>query len=241
MRLRTVALVVTLALGLLAAPLHAEAQQVGKVYRIGLLHSVSSAVTLFTGAFRQGIRELGYVEGKNYGLEIRARGAKTDRLSNLAAELVRLKVDIIVTVGFPALRAAKEATSTIPIVMITGSDPVKRGIVASMAHPGGSITGVFTMTVELSGKRLELLAEIVPGAKRIAVITTRRRMAAREEIELEAAARTLGVKLQILKARDPNAIDRAFLAMSKERAEALIMIPSARYVQHRERIIKHAA
>jgi len=157
MRLRTIGLISTLALGLLAAPLPAEAQKAGKVYRIGLLHSVSAAVAFSTDAFRQGMRELGYVEGKNYGLEIRARGAQTDRLSNLVAELVRLKVDIIVTRGFPALRAAKKATSTIPIVMITGADPVKRGIVASMAHPGGSITGVVTMNVGLSAKRLELL------------------------------------------------------------------------------------
>ncbi len=112
---------------------------------IGLLHSASAGVAVFTDAFRQGMRELGYVEGKNYVLEIRARGAKTDRLSNLAAELICLKVDIIVTVALPALRAAKKATSTIPIVMMTGSDPVKRGIVASMAHPGGSITGVVTI------------------------------------------------------------------------------------------------
>ncbi len=123
--------VLLLSIFLLATPISgwvnlAGAQQAGKVYRIGHLHSASAGVALFTDAFRQGMRELGYVEGKNYALEIRARGAKTDRLSNLVAELVRLKVDIIVTRGFPALRAAKKATSTIPIVMITGSDPVRR-------------------------------------------------------------------------------------------------------------------
>ncbi len=244
MRLRTIGLIITLVLGLLTAPLYAEAQQRGKVYRIGLLYSTSAVVALFTDAFRQGMRELGYVEGKNYVLKIRARGAKTDRISDLAAELLRLKVDIILAVGVPALRAAKEATSTIPIVIQTGSDPVRRGFVASLAHPGGNITGVLSSSVGLNAKRLELLAETVPGVKRIAVLTPSRKFAAREGRmykEVEAAARALRMKLQILKARDPDTIDSAFLEMTKGRAEALTMTPSSRYIQHRERIIKHAA
>jgi putative ABC transport system substrate-binding protein len=188
------------------------------------------------------MRELGYVEGKNYILEIRSGGAEPNRLSDLAAELVHLKVDIIVTVGSSALRAAAKATSTVPIVMRTGGDPVKSGLIASLARPGGNITGVYAMSVELSGKRLELLAEAVPGLKRVAVLTTATNFTATGEYkEMEAAARALGVKLQILTARDLNAIDNAFLAMSRERAEALVVIPEARYVQHRERILKHAA
>ncbi len=244
MRLRPVTLVVTFALGLLALPLPANAQQPGKVYRIGLLYSTSAVVALFTDAFRQGLRELGYVEGKNYVLEIRARGAKTDPLSDLAAELVRLKVDIILTGGFPALRAAKKATSTIPIVIQTGSDPVRRGFVASLAHPGGNITGVLSRSVGLNAKRLELLAETVPGVKRIAVLTPSRKFVAREGRmykEVEAAARALRMKLQILRARKPSEIDKAFLAMIEGQADALLVTASARYVQHRERIIKHAA
>jgi putative ABC transport system substrate-binding protein len=236
LRLRTIGLIVTLALGLLAGSLPAEAQKAEKVHRIGLLISASNVIPLFTDAFRQGMRELGYVEEKNYVLEIRGGRAKRDQY---AAELVRLKVDIIVTVGFPALRAAKEATSTIPIVMRTGSDPVRRGLVASLAHPGGNLTGRVAMSVELSAKRLELLTETVPRAKRIAVLTAARK--GRTYKELEAAARALGVKLQILRARDPSEIDNAFLTMIKEQADALLVIPSARYSQHRERIVKHAA
>ena len=224
----------------------AEAQQAGKVYRIGLLMSSSTAETAaFIDAFRQGLRELGYIEGKDIVLEIRGGGAKPDRLSNLAAELVRLKVDIIVAGGNLAIGAAKEATSTIPIVMRTGDDPVKRGLVASLAHPGGNITGVASINLGLIGKRLEVLLEVVPGIKRVAVLTAQsdpaRFIATDEYKEMEAAARALRVKLHILSARDPNTIDGAFLAMSKERAEALIVIPSPRYFQNRERIIKHAA
>jgi putative ABC transport system substrate-binding protein len=227
---------------LFALCVSAEAQQPGKVYRIGLLISASDVIAPFTNAFRQGLRELGYVEGKNFMLEIRGGGAQPDRLSDLADELVRLKVDIIVTVGSPALGAARKATSTVPIVMRTGGDPVKAGHVASLARPGGNITGVYAMSVELSGKRLELLAEAVPGIKRIAVLTASNNFKATNEYkEMEAAARVLGMKLQVLKALDPDTIDSAFLAMSRERAEALVEIPHARYVQHRERILKHVA
>jgi putative ABC transport system substrate-binding protein len=194
------------AVGLLGALLlalsgPAEAQQPEKVHRIGLLISATNVIAPFTDALRQGMRELGYVEGKNYVLEIRGDEAKPDRVSVLAAELVHLKIDIIVAVGHPALRAATKAASTIPVVMRTGGDPVKSGLVASLARPGGNITGVFARSVELSGKRLELLAEVVPGIKRIAVLSTSSNFKATNEYnEMEAAARVLGVKLQVLKA-----------------------------------------
>jgi putative ABC transport system substrate-binding protein len=220
----------------------AQAQQPGNVHRIGLLISASDVIGPFTDAFRQGLRDLGYVEGKNFVLEIRGGEAEPDRLYDLAAELVRLKVDIIVTVGSLALHAATKATRTIPVVMRTGGDPVKAGLVASLARPGGNITGVYAMSVELSGKRLELLAEVVPGIKRIAILTASSNFTATNEYkEMEAAARVLGVKLQVLKALDPDTIDSAFLAMTKERAEALGEIPHARYVQHGERILNHVA
>jgi putative ABC transport system substrate-binding protein len=222
----------------------ASAQQPKKVYRLGLLHSAASEVPYFTDAFRQGMQERGYVEGKNYVLEIRARGMKTDQLSDLAADLVGLKVDIILTLGVPALLAAKERTSTIPIVMHTGSDPVRRGIVASLAHPGGNITGVVSIGVALNAKRLELLAETVPGAKRIAVLTVSEQTAARKGRlyeELDGAARTLGVKLQIVRARDGSEIDKAFVAMTEGQGEALLVLAHAEYVQHGKRIIKNAA
>ncbi len=226
---------------LLALSLPAEAQQAGKVYRIGVLISASPGVATepFLDGFRQGLRELGYVEGKNVVLEIRWGEGKRDRVANLAAELVRLKVDIIVAGGGLAIAAAKKATRVIPIVMRTGSDAVKRGFVDSLAHPGGNITGMFSLNSGLNVKRLVLLTEIVPGVKRIAVLTASRRVAAREGRiykKMEAAARAFGVKLQVLWARKPSEIDNAFLAMSKERAEALIMLPSIRLIQHQDRI-----
>ena len=222
----------------------AEAQQPGKVHRIGLLLGSGHAAT-WIDAFRQGLRELGYIEGKNILLEIREGEANADRVSNLAAELVNLKADVIVAEAGPAVIAAKRATSTIPIVIRVGVDPVRMGVVESLAHPGGNITGVASITVGLVGKRLELLAEVVPGARRIAILTglsDRARFTATDEYkEVDAAARVLGVKLQELFARDPDAIDDAFPAMTKEGAQAFIVMPSPRYFQHRERIIKHAA
>jgi putative tryptophan/tyrosine transport system substrate-binding protein len=224
----------------------AEAQQQGKVPRIGLLTTASTVVVApWIDAFRQGLRELGYVEGKNIILEIRGGEANPDRQSDLAAELVRLKVDIIVATGGDVVPAVKEATRTIPIVMRYDGDPVSRGVISSLAHPGGNITGLASLTRELIGKRLELLAEVVPEAKRVAVLAAQtdqaRYMASRPYKELEAAARALGMKLQVVLARDPDTIDKAFLVMTKERVQALIVIPSGAYIQHREHIIKHAA
>ena len=229
---------------LLVLSFPAEAQQAGKVYRIGVLMPGSLARTApMIDAFRQGLRELGYVEGKNFVLEIREGKGKRDQLSNLAAELVRLKVDIILVMGGPTIiRAAKDATSTIPIVIRTGTDPVKRGFVASLAHPGGNITGVRSINAGLIGIRMELLAEVVPGLERVAVLSSRRNLKASERYkELVAAARALEVELQILKARDANAIDSAFLEMTKGRADALTIIPSTRYFYHRKHILTGAA
>jgi putative ABC transport system substrate-binding protein len=224
----------------------AEAQQPGKVPRVGFLTSASTAETApYIEAFRQGLRDLGYIEGKNIVLEIRGGEANPDRVSDLAAELIALKVDIIVAGGIFAIRAAMKATSTIPIVMRTDSDPVDAGFVPSLARPGGNITGVTSITTKLIGKHLELLAEVVPGVKRVAVLTAvthlDRWMATDQYKEMEASARPLGVKLQILWARDLNSIDNAFLAMAKERVQALIVTPSPRSLQYGERIINHAA
>jgi putative ABC transport system substrate-binding protein len=151
---------------LLALSFPTEAQQQTKIPRIGYLGSVSSSPRVAT--FRQGLRELGYVEGKNIIIEWRHHEGKVDRLPTLAAELVRLKVDIIITAGAPAARAAKEATSTVPIVMTQIGDPVGSGFVASLARPGGNITGLSILAPELSGKRLDLLKEIVPNLSRVA-------------------------------------------------------------------------
>jgi putative ABC transport system substrate-binding protein len=219
----------------------AWAQQRVRVHRIGLLVSASDVIAPFTDAFRQGLRDLGYVEKKDYILEIRGGGAQADRFFDLAAELVRLNLEVIVTVGSPALKAAAKATSTIPIVMRTGGDPVKAGLVASLARPAGNITGVFARSVELSGKRLELIAEVSPGIRRIASLTASSNFEATNEYkDLEAAARVLGMKLQILWAKDPDTIDSAFAAMTKERVQALLQIPHALYSQHGARILTHA-
>jgi putative ABC transport system substrate-binding protein len=156
---------------LLALSVFAEVQQPEKVPRIGLLTGASTPVAApWIDAFRQRLRELGFIEGKNIVLEIRGGEAKPDRLAHLASELTGLKVDIIVTGGSAATHAVKEATSTIPIVMRYDGDPVRRGVISSLAHPGANITGLASLTTGLIGKRLELLAEVVPEAKRIAVL-----------------------------------------------------------------------
>jgi putative tryptophan/tyrosine transport system substrate-binding protein len=216
-----------------------------KFQGIGVLVSASTALAApWIDALRQGLRELGYFEGKNIVLEIRGGEAKLERISNLATELVQLEVNVIVTGGNNAIYAAKKATNTIPIVMRYDADPVRMGVISSLAHPGGNITGLASITQELNGRRLELLAEIVPAAKRIAVLVARTNqanyMATRTYKELEAAARQLGVKLQMAWAPDPATIDNAFMAITKERAQALFVIPSAAYVQHRKHIIEHA-
>jgi putative ABC transport system substrate-binding protein len=230
--------------GFLLTP--AEAQQAVKIPRVGLLVSASTDVTApYIEAFRQAMRDLGYVEGKNYILKIRGGEARPDRLAHLASELTGLKVDVIVAGGSNATYAVKKATSTIPIVMRTATDPVRAGFVPSLAHPGGNITGVTSVTTKLIGKHLELLAEVVPGVKRVAVLTAQfdraRFMATNSYKEMEDAARALGVKLQTLTARDPDTIDKAFVAMTKERAQALLVTPNPRYLQHGKRIISHAA
>jgi putative ABC transport system substrate-binding protein len=173
----------------------AQAQQSAKIPRIGYLGSVSSSTRI--GAFRQGLRELGYVEGKNIVIEWRHHEGKLDRLPALAAELVRLKVDIIITAGGPAARAAKEATLTIPIVMTQIGDPVGSGFVASLARPGRNITGLSILAPELSGKRLELLKEIVPNLSRVAVFGTSITPDNAQSLkEVELAAEALKVKPQ---------------------------------------------
>ena len=185
---------------LLATVSHAKAQQPGKIPRIAYLTgSYLSTMTDRTEAFRQGLRELGYVEGKNINIEWRSAEGKIDRLPALANELVRLKIDVIVTGGPAPTRAAKGATSTIPIVMAQDNDPVGSGFVASLARPGGNITGLATLAPELSGKRLELLKEVVPKLSRVAVFGTSTQPGNAQALkETELAAGALGVKLQYL-------------------------------------------
>jgi putative ABC transport system substrate-binding protein len=200
-----------------------SAQQPTKIPRIGFLGSVSSSPRI--GAFRQGLRELGYVEGKNIIIEWRHHEGKLDRLPALAAELVRLKVDIIITAGAPATRAAKEATVTIPIVMMQAGDPVGSGFVASLARPGGNITGLSILAPELSGKRLELLKEVVPKLSRVAVFGTSTTPDNAQSLkEAELAAGALKVQLQYLDVLSLKDIETAFRAASKGRAEAVLYL-----------------
>jgi putative tryptophan/tyrosine transport system substrate-binding protein len=228
---------------LLALCLSAQAQQPQKVPRIGYLSSVSpSVISDRTEAFRQGLRELGHVEGKNIVIEWRYAEGKPDRVSEVAAELVRLKVDLIVTTGPPVTRSAKEATSTIPIVMAQDPDPVGNGFVASLARPGGNITGLSTLAPEISGKQLELLKEIVPKLSRVAVLGTSTRPGNAQSLrELELAAGTFGVRLQYLDVLSSKDIETAFRAASKGRAEAVLVLGGPVLNSHRTQIADLAA
>ena len=216
----------------------ASAQQQAKVPRIGYLGTASpSAVSARVEAFRQGLRELGYAEGKNIVIEWRYAEGKLDHLPALAAELVRLKVDIIVASGTTSTRAAKEATVTIPIVMGFNNDPVGNGFVTSLAHPGGNITGLSTLAPEISGKQLELLKEIVPKLSRVAVLgssTTPGNAQARREIELAAGA--LKVQLQYLDVLATKDIETAFRAASNGRADAVVVLQSFVVLPQRKQI-----
>src|SRR5438132_3029400 len=213
--------ITTLALSasLFALCLSAQAQQPKKIPRIGFQSAASpAALSARTEAFRLGLRELGYVERKNIVVEYRYAEGKLDRLPALTAELVRLKVDIIVSGGPQVTRAAKEATGTIPIVMGFDYDPVGNGFVASLARPGGNITGLSTLAPELSGKQLELLKEIVPKLSRVAVLGTSTQPGYAQVLkETELAAGALRVKLQYLDVLSPKDIETAFRAATKRR------------------------
>jgi len=223
---------------LTTAPL-AQAQQPTKIPLIGHLSGGSGSASLArTEAFRQGLRELKYVEGKNINIEWRSAEGKLDRLPALAAELVRLKVDIIVTTGPTPTRAAKEVTTTIPIVMTNDPDPVASGFVASLARPGGNITGLSTLAPELSGKRLELLKEIIPRLTRVAFLATPTVPGHAQLLrETELAARAFKVQLQYLDVLSPEDIETAFRAASKGRAEAALMLQGGILVSQRTQIV----
>ena len=220
-------LTVVLGFGLLAAPLLAEAQPAGKkVPRIGYLDGASlSANSVRVEALRQGLRELGYVEERDIAFEWRWADGKADRLPGLAAELVRLRVDVIVTGGAGATRPARVATSTIPIVMAQDSDPVGSGFVATLARPGGNVTGLSTLHPTISGKRLEILKEILPRISRVAFFGTSSWAGNAQGLkETELAAAALGVKLQYHDVADSKDFDSAFQAAAKRQAEAALML-----------------
>ena len=220
-----------------------EAQQPKKVPRIGFLGGGAAAANVGRmEAFRQGLRELGYVEGKNIVIDQRWAEAKLDRLPALTAELLRLKVDIIVTAGAPATRTAKNATLTIPIIITNDNDPVANGFVSSLARPGGNITGLSNLSPELSGKRLELMKEIVARLSRVAVLGTSNVPGNRQILrETELAAEVFKVQLQYLDVLDPKNIETAFQTAGKGRADALLVLSGPIFTSYRTQIIELAA
>src|SRR5215468_8073447 len=217
----------------------ADAQQPAKVPRIGYLVGASlSTNAARIEAFRQGLRELGYVEGKNIVIEWRSAEGKFDRLPALAAELVSLKVDVIVTAGPTPTHAAKEATNKIAIVMAQDPDPVGSGFVASLARPGGNITGLATLAPELSGKQLELLKEIIPKLSRVAVLGTSTVPGNVQTVRgIELAADALKVKIQYLNVPGPKDIETAFQAARKAHAEAALVLASTVFNSYRTEVI----
>jgi putative ABC transport system substrate-binding protein len=221
----------------------ASAQQSEKIPRVGFLVAGSpSTIAPRLDAFRLGLRGLGYTEGKNILFEFRYAEGKVDRMPDLAAQLVRLKVEIIFSTGPQSTRAAKQSTSTIPIVMAFDNDPVGNGFVASLARPGRNITGLSTLAPEISGKQLELLKEIVPKLSRIAVFGTSTQPGSTQALkELELAAEALGVKLQFLEILGPHDVESAFGAAAKGRAEALLVLNSPVFNAQRTQIIDLAA
>ena len=229
-------------LGLLAAPLVAVAQPPVKVFRIGILTATRPEASHLWAAFFQGLRELGYVEGQNVIIESRYFGDRIEQLPALAAELVRLQVDVIVTGAAPEPEAAKRATSTIPIVTAAHLDPVGSGLVASLARPGGNVTGLSQATPELRGKQLELLKEAVPRLSSVAVLSNPTLPSLALELkELEVAARALKVRLYVVEARVPSELKDAFSVATKERAGALIVLANAVFIRSRVQIVELAA
>src|SRR5215468_4346205 len=233
-------LVVLIAFALCTA---ADAQQPKKVPTVGfLVLAPRSSNTPRVEAFQQGLRDLGYVEGKTIVVEYRSADEKLDRLPELAAQLVHLKVDVIVTGGDIVTRVVKDTTSTIPIVMPYDNDPVGSGFVANLSRPGGNITGLSSLSPELSGKRLELLKEIVPRLSRVAVFgTSTAPVTARALRETELAAEALGAKVQYLDVLGPKDFETAFRAASKGRPDAVINLASAVITSHRKQLIDFAA
>ncbi|MBI4637986.1 MAG: ABC transporter substrate-binding protein [Candidatus Rokubacteria bacterium] len=231
-------LTAVLALGLLAAPVVAEAQQERKIARIGaLMTGVPSAARPYIEGFGQGLRQLGYREGENITVEYRYVEGKVDQLRDAAAALVRAKVDVIVAWGTPAVIAAKQTTSTVPIIFVAVGDPVGTGLIASLARPGGNITGLTNMSAELSAKQLALLREVVPGLTRVAVLRNPTNpVSAPQLIWTQVAAPPLRVQLQVIDVHDPQGLEAAFSEMTREKAGAVTVLADPMFLSQRARI-----
>jgi putative ABC transport system substrate-binding protein len=231
---------------LLVAPLAADAQQPEKVYRIGLVFGSSvSASAHLIDAFRQGMRELGWVEGKNIEYEIRAAEGKLERFPAIVAELLRLKVDLFVAPTNTAAKAAKDATSAVPIVIVVASDAVESGLVDSLARPGGNITGLTLATLETLAKQLQILKEAIPRASRVSVLRwavgrPQAPSVSTYEKELERAARLLRIQLQFVRVQSPDEFDDAFSTMTRRRSDALLVVSNYTFFLHRTRLAELA-
>jgi putative ABC transport system substrate-binding protein len=229
---------ISLLLTVLLPTVSSDAQQAIKIPRIGYVSSSGDANNPgpYVAAFRQGLRDLGYVEGKNILVEYRFIEGKSEPTPSLVAELVQLKVDVLVVTNPPSIRAAKQATKTIPIVMVSSADPVATGIIDSLARPGGNITGVISLTRELSGKRLELLTEVVPGVSRVGILWTQG--TSRNLKEYEPAALALKIPLQSLELRHSNPdLEGAFRDATKARVNALIAVATATLYPYQKQIV----
>jgi putative ABC transport system substrate-binding protein len=233
--------IVILILALLGAPLAVEAQPVAKINRIGVLF-LGGADQLRVDAFQQGLREHGYVDGQNMNLEMRRAEGRADRLPALAAELVRLKVDVLVTESNAAALAAKNATQTIPVVMAVAGDPLSAGVVTSLARPGGNVTGLTLQAPELSGKRLQLLKEIFPKSGLVSIVYNVTNPASQDFLaETKSAAQSLGLHLHVVAVRSPGDFDAAFKAVSDARPSAFMTLADGMMFANRARIAEFAA
>ena len=229
--------------GIVVSPLAAEAQQAGKVYRVGFLGNSSAALEAnLVGPFREGLHELGYVEGRNIVIEYRWAEGKYERFPALIAELAALNVDVIVTAGTPAALAVKRTTPSIPLVMAAVGDPIGVGLVASLARPGGNVTGLSAIAPELEGKRLELLREVVPKLSHIAVLwNPDNPFHAGSVKETRAAAQVLGIKAQLVGVRISEEFPAAFAAIVRERPGALLVLADRIFLHNRARIVDFGA
>ncbi len=242
-KVTAVGFILTVALGILPAPLATPAQQGGKMPRIGFLGNSTAALEAnLVGPFRDGLRELGYDEGRNVLIEYRWADGKYERFPALIAELIALKVDVIVTAGTPATLAVKKATTAVPLVMVAVGDPVGTGIVASLNRPGGNITGLTSISPELDGKRLELLREVIPKLSHIAVLwNAASPLQVVAETQTRAAARVLRMKVLSLGVRTSEEIDDALAVIARERPGALLVLADRLFLHHRARIMDFAA
>jgi putative tryptophan/tyrosine transport system substrate-binding protein len=240
--MRRIGLAVSLTVSLALAPLVAETQTAGKVHRIGLLATHISQQAGRVEALRAGLRDLGYIEGQNVVIEYKWADGRNDRFPDLAAELVRLNVDVLVTSGTPATQAAMQATTTIPIVMVNTGDPLRTGLVASLARPGGNVTGLTVLGAEVAGKRLQILKDTVPKVTRVAFLWNRLNASHRPYFnDLQAAARELKLTLQSVEVQELSEFERAFAEMMRERPDALLVTADGMHRLHQAWIVDFAA